>query len=328
VARLDAVAPPLAGRGVRSRDLAGTQFKWTDLKIVHEFADDSPYKGHAVAYVDHPDDLGALGKAMGHCAGTHFVWACEERIWGFFTIITTKDKQPHTTLHAKQLKWVGKNHPRDTAPNPYANRLGGYITCEECKGYGGHREDGTPYYYREIGVKTCSKCKGVGAYLLPVKAEKGETPVPVPQSSFGMYPTFADVVAAFESVGRKYEAGKWAPLNFDSRTYEIGRGYKEPILNFDSQFGRFTLKSCPAGIDKETWATYEKTIAAMKAQFDQSNGSVQIVGRTFKFDGKEWYVLSFSGRGDSYLANNTTYRGMMHEFFVESNKRKKVTDAK
>lgn len=318
-----------AGRGVRSRDLKGNQFKWTDLNIVHEFADDSPYKGHAVAYVDHPDDLAALGKTMGHCAGTHFVWACEERIWAFFTIITTNDMQPHTTLHAKQLKWVGKPHPRDTAPYPYA-RIQGYISCDECRGYGGHRKNavgkGVPWYWGDPGVIKCVKCNGTGSYQQPQDKGK-DVPVPRARASAGGYPTFADVVAAFESVGRKYEAGKYAPMEFNSQTYEIPKNYKEPIANFDRTFGRQIIAQKPAGVEDATWDTYVKSVAAIKAQYDKGNGAVQVVGRTFKFDSKEWYVLSFSGRGDSYQMSNTSYRGMMHEFFVECSKKKKENNA-
>lgn len=309
---------PAEGQGVRSRDLKGKTFEWTDLKIVHEFGEDSPYKGHAVAYVDHPDDLARLGKTMGHCAGTHFVWACEERIWAFFTIITTADMQPHTTLHAKQLKWVGKRHPRDTAEYPYVGRG---KTCPDCGGYGGHGRDGRPFYYGDPGIIRCKKCNGTGNW-----SANNPDAVPYPKASAGGYPTYADVVKAFESVGRKYEAGKYAPLSFDSQTYEIPKGYKEPLQNFEGLFGRYTIKQRPAGVDDETWATYEKTVAAMKAQFDKGNGAVQIVGRTFKFDSKEWYVLSFSGRGQG-RASNTAYRGMLHEFFVAGSKKKKKKEA-
>lgn len=317
------VAQPVAApkAGVRSKDLKGKQFKWADLKLVHEFDDASPYKGHAVAYIDHPDDLAALGKTMGHCAGTHFIWACEEKIWYFFTVVTLADMQPHVTLHAKQLKWLGKSHPRDTAPSPYVNNG---QTCTKCRGYKGLRGDGRHYYIGYAGVKKCDHCNGTG--YEPAKTEGKEKPVPRPRASAGGYPTFKDVVAAFESVGRKYEAGKWGPHQFNSRTYEIPRNYKEPIANFDSLYAYNVINQRPDGVDDTTWDQYRKALASMKAQYDKRAGAVQIVGRAFKFDGKELYSLSFSGRGDSYLNNNTEYRGMMHEFFIECNKKKKESN--
>lgn len=310
-------------RGTRSRDQKGNQFHWTDLKVVHEFTD-GPYKGYGVAYVDHPDDLAALGKTMGHCAGTHFVWACEEKIWSFFTVVTLADMQPHTTLHAKQLKWVGVPHPRDLAEFPYERGINRGPKCKMCNGYGGVNSKGqagwVDNYY---GFKTCKECKGNG--YLPRKTEKGAKPVPYPRSSSGGYPSFADVVAAFESVGRKYEAGKYAPLQFNSQTYEIPKNYKEPLQNFDGLFGHCVIQGKPAGVSDETWTAYSKSVQSVKAEFDKGAGAVQIVGRTFKFDSKEWYVLSFSGKGDYYGNGDgmTSYRGVMHEFFIECNKKKK-----
>lgn len=312
----------MAAASIRSADLKAKQFEWTDIKRVHEITE-GDLKGYAVAYIDHPDDLARLGKTMGHCAGTHFVWACEEKIWYFFTIIGPNG-QPHITLHTKQLKWLGKDHPRDAAPYPYQ---GGYREkqCPECRGYGGKYEVGNGIgYYGDPDVVQCDFCNGSGYYT--PQQEKGEdVPVPQPKSSAGGYPTYKDVCAAFESVGRKYEAGKWAPLSFNSRTYEIARNYKEPLKNFDAYYGRYIIKNKPADVDKATWDAYQKACQSMKAEFDKNCGAVQIVGRTFKFDGKELYVLSLSGKGDAFVTGLTKYRRALHEFFVESSKRKAAT---
>lgn len=86
--------------------------KWKAPHVLHEFDG-----GYQLIYVDHPDDLATLGTIQGHCAGTHFVWACEERIWYFFTVVD-KNGVPHNTVHAKQMKWVNKIHPRDNKPRP------------------------------------------------------------------------------------------------------------------------------------------------------------------------------------------------------------------
>lgn len=307
-------------RGTRSRDNKTKSFSWTDLKLVHEFGDDSPYKGHAVAYIDHPDDLAALGKTMGHCAGTHFIWACEEKIWYFFTVVTLDNMRPHVTLHAKDTKWVGKNHPRDKAEYPYAKH-GGSV-CHACRGYGGiQKRDGRPYYLGYPDVVKCKTCKGTGH--IPAEGQ-----IPFPKSSDGYYPSYKDVCAAFESVGKKYEAGKYAPLEYNSRTYEIPKNYREQLPNFEGRYGRLMLQQKPEGIEAATWKEYQQVVAAMKAQYDKGNGAVQIVGRTFKFDNKNLVVLSLSGKGDYYSAENgqTKYRGMMHEFFVASSSKKKEAD--
>ena len=83
---------------------------WTAPIVVGEFADDLK-----LLYLPDPKDLALLGNLMHHCSGTHFVWACEERIWYFFALVD-KNGVPHATLHTKELKWLNKPHPRENMP--------------------------------------------------------------------------------------------------------------------------------------------------------------------------------------------------------------------
>lgn len=108
----------------------GGAVEWKSPIVAGEFADD-----WKLLYLHTPDDLAILGRAMGHCSGTHFVWACEERIWYFFALVDGKGV-PHGTLHTKEEKWLGKAHPRDALPRipfqPLRNdQYGGYPTYQE-----------------------------------------------------------------------------------------------------------------------------------------------------------------------------------------------------
>lgn len=108
-------------------------YNWVDPKVLQEF--DGGYK---LLYLHDAADLAILGTAQNHCAGTHWVWAVEEKIWYFFTVID-KDGKPHSTVHAKQLKWLNKAHPRDSFPvapvnvTYWDNAGGKYPTLATCK---------------------------------------------------------------------------------------------------------------------------------------------------------------------------------------------------
>jgi hypothetical protein len=96
-------------KGVRGRDRAKVKHEWHDVTRLKEW-DDGWYLG----YVHDPRDTATLGKLMGHCSGSHWVWTVEERIWYFFALFDP-DGIPHSTIHAKQASWLKKEHPRDTA---------------------------------------------------------------------------------------------------------------------------------------------------------------------------------------------------------------------
>lgn len=100
---------PAKAKGVRGRDRAKVEHEWKDVQRLHEW-DDGWYLG----YVSDPDDCATLGYLMGHCAGVHWVWTVEEKIWYFFALFDP-DGIPHSTIHAKQASWIKKPHPRDTA---------------------------------------------------------------------------------------------------------------------------------------------------------------------------------------------------------------------
>lgn len=110
MAVIKAPAKPVRGkdRGKLMKELGD----WTEPVVVGEFD-----KGHKLLYLPHPDDLALLGKLMHHCSGTHFIWACEEKIWYFFALVDAKGV-PIATLHTKEEKWLGKAHPRDSFPRP------------------------------------------------------------------------------------------------------------------------------------------------------------------------------------------------------------------
>ena len=100
---------------------------WKSPVVAGEFDD-----GYKLLYLHTPEDIATLGRIMGHCSGTHFVWACEERIWYFFALVDSKGV-PKGTLHTKEEQWFGKNHPRDKLPKipfqPLRNATyGGYPT--------------------------------------------------------------------------------------------------------------------------------------------------------------------------------------------------------
>jgi hypothetical protein len=94
-------------KGVRGSDRAKQKYEWHDVKRVKEWDD-----GWYIGYVDNPEDTATLGSLMGHCAGAHYVWTHEERIWYFFALFDPSGV-PHSTLHAKQASWMNKEHPRD-----------------------------------------------------------------------------------------------------------------------------------------------------------------------------------------------------------------------
>lgn len=96
---------------IRGRDRAKLvdDTTWVNVERIHEFDD-----GWYVGYCGDPADTATLGKLMGHCAGTHYVWTYEEKIWYFFALFDPSDV-PRTTIHAKQASWINKPHPRDNS---------------------------------------------------------------------------------------------------------------------------------------------------------------------------------------------------------------------
>lgn len=306
-----APAVPLDLRGLRSRDLKNVEFAWNDAKVVHEFSDTHPsLAGHQLIYLDDAGDLASLGAAMGHCAGAQWVWACEEKLYYFFTIISPNG-QPHCTIHTKHKKWILKEHPRDATPVPWKVRNN---YCPQCNGGG--------VVISVTGNKMCPICNGTGLYT--PKSKKGEIVKPS-GSIYGGCPSIKEVKKAFEDAGQEYEAGKWNVQYSRSTTYDIDpqrAGEYERGNTWDKNFGG--IRSRPAHVTDEQWSTYTKNWQAMKAAYDKASGNVKTIGRAFKFDGKELIVMSFSSKGDYTDANaGMKYKAGFHEALIELNKRKK-----
>lgn len=101
---------------IRGRDRKKLDIEWANPEVLLEYPDDP--KGLKMCRIADPVDIETLGRLEGHCAGTHFVWVCEEQIWHFLTLID-KDNVPHTTIHAKSVEWRNKQHPRDKLAFPF-----------------------------------------------------------------------------------------------------------------------------------------------------------------------------------------------------------------
>lgn len=300
-----AAAAPAA---VRGSDRKKQQFEWVDVKRVQEYED-----GWYLGYLDHPTDLATLGRLMGHCSGTHFVWACEERIWYFFALFD-KDGVPHGTLHAKEKKWLGKDHPRDKQPPiPQKNPRG--IKCPNCNGWGEEYKNGR--------YKRCTKCGASGFLPAPDDANVIE---PI-RASAGGYPSFEDVKAAFEKAGLQYESGKYCALQYNSRTYEGGAqgDYYGGARDFDRLYPDvFRNTGKPEGVEDALWAEYTKLFKKLRDEYNKNNGFIKIAGRVFKFDGKELIVLSWADK-DQYGEGKQAYRKLIAEFLNDHTKSKRVT---
>lgn len=290
-----------AAPAVRGRDRKKQDFEWVDVQKVQEFDD-----GWYVGYVNHHKDLATLGYLMGHCSGTHYVWACEEKIWYFFGLFD-KDGVPHGTLHAKEKKWLDKEHPRDTAkviPQQQAY-------CNRCNG-GGY-EPGQPW-----GGTRCKTCKGSG--FEPVKP--GDKVVNVVKK--GLYATYEEVLAAFKAAGLEYTPGEYRPLSYNSRTYDSGAkgDYEGGRQSFDYRYGN-QIPEKPDGVSDEVWAQYTKVYKSLKDEYNKNNGFIKIAGRVFKFDSKDLIVLSFSDK-NQYGEGKNEYRRKIAEFLNNHTKSKRI----
>lgn len=299
---------------VRGSDRKKQDFEWVDVQKVQEYED-----GWYLGYLGDPADLATLGRLMGHCSGTHFVWACEEKIWYFFALFD-KDGVPHGTLHAKEKKWMGKAHPRDSKPPvPRAGGRGG-IRCVTCNGYGKEYANGL--------YKRCTKCQGTGRVSDP-NNDPGFT-IDLSRASGGIYPSFADVKAAFEKAGQQYEAGKYCAIQYNSQTYEGGAqgDYYGNQRDFEYKYGAI-IPNKPEGVSDDLWNEYVKTFKALKDEYNKNNGFIKIAGRVFKFDGKELIVLSWADK-NQYGEGKQSYRKMIAEFLnnhTKSNRAKKEAAA-
>lgn len=291
----------------RSRDRAKQEFEWEAAKVIYEFPEGHTLAGHTVVYLDNPNDTAQLGKLMGHCAGTHFIWTAEEKVWYFFAMLGPNG-QPHVTIHAKQTKWLNKRHPRDEAES-MPIREGGGTVCLECKGYGGRTPGGENWYPGEREATRCEACDGSGI---------GPPPKGFVAASAAGYPTFQDVLNAFESLGQQYEAGKYKPLRFTSNTYDRLMHNGGGIVTFAYQYGGPIAK--PKFGSTEAYNAYVKAYKALADEYDKEVGAVKIEGRPFKFDGKQLTVLSFTGKGQTEARK---YRKGFHECLVELAKSKK-----
>lgn len=290
-----AAAVKKANSAPRGSDRKKAEKQWVDVKRVYEYDN-----GWYIGYIDDPTDLATLGRLMGHCSGTHFVWACEERIWYFFALFD-KDDVPHGTLHAKQTKWIGKDHPRDKKPPIPTQQQ--QDRCKDCFGRG--------YKYERDHYTDCPTCKATGVNPNAPKGAIGAV-----KASAGGYATFEDLKEAFAKAGLEYEPGKYRALYFNSRTYEEGRnGDRGPNgrENFEYQYGGDVFGGHkPPGISDETWAEYTKVFKALKDEYNKNNGFIKIAGRTFKFDRKDLVVLSFSDK--SHQTSRSEYRKQIAEF--------------
>lgn len=295
-----------AAAAVRGSDRKKQDFEWVDVQKVTEFDD-----GWYIGYLGHHKDLATLGKLMGHCSGTHFVWACEEKIWYFFALFD-KDGVPHGTLHAKEKKWMGKAHPRDSKPDIPRPGRGG-IRCTPCKGYGEEYKNGR--YSR------CKTCNGTGRQPDPAL---GNMVIDVRAAGGGMYPSFEDVLKAFEKAGKEYVPGEFRALQYNSQTYEQGAqgDYYNNQRDFEYRYGAI-IPQKPEGVSDELWKEYVKTFKALKDEYNKNNGFIKIAGRVFKFDGKDLIVLSWADK-DQYGEGKQAYRKLVAEFLNQHTKSKRV----
>lgn len=254
---------PVKAKGVRGSDRAKilAETGWTDAKVVGEFEE-----GHKLLYLPHPYDLALLGKTMGHCSGTHFVWASELKIWYFFAIVDAKGV-PLGTLHCKDVKWIGKAHPLDAEVRKQAS-----VGMPPRFFFGNYPE----------------KVYKTKAYL---------------RRNEGYYVTFATVEAAFKEAGLEYEPGKYAPPNgLSSHAYDNPRGYKErDLLGWDGVYFQ-PIPRRPAEVSEALFAEYQRCWKAMKDEYDKNIGNFAVVGRRFKFDAKTLIILSFSNKSQYNMA--------------------------
>lgn len=291
---------------VRGSDRKKQDFEWVDVQKVTEFDD-----GWYIGYLGHHKDLATLGRLMGHCSGTHFVWACEEKIWYFFALFD-KDGVPHGTLHAKEKKWMGKPHPRDSKPDIPRPGRGG-IRCVPCNGYG--------EVYKNGRYSRCKDCTGTGRQPDPAL---GNTVIDVRAAGGGMYPSFEDVLKAFEKAGKEYVPGEFRALQYNSQTYEQGAqgDYYNNQRDFEYRYGAI-IPQKPEGVSDELWKEYVKTFKALKDEYNKNNGFIKIAGRVFKFDGKDLIVLSWADK-DQYGEGKQAYRKLVAEFLNQHTKSKRV----
>jgi hypothetical protein len=261
VAAFDNPFPPIGvvrdapdRKGQRAKE-AGP-YQWKDIDTVYEIKE-GQHKGWSVAYIKDAADLAYLGYVMGHCAGTHWVWACEEKTWYFFALLDPKGL-PKDTVHCKWEKWVGKTHPRDPLGRGY-DQAGGMELPPDV----------------ETALKEIRYNRNAGLY------------------GSGGYTTFPQVEAAFKACNKEYEPGKYK-ATFLNSTY--GGGYKDRLddNSWDRNYGPYQLHRQPPGIDPDVWDQYTKLMQKMKAEYDKKNANVQVGGRVFTFDTKKIVVVSYN----------------------------------
>jgi hypothetical protein len=179
---------------MRGRDRKKVGVDWAEPETVWENDE------YAIYYLSHPFDLAALGSLQRHCSGTHWVWACEEKVWQFFALVDKASRVPHLTIHAKDVAWFkAKPHPRDSLPSP-ASAL---PQDKEVKTYSGY------------------------SYAAPAR---------IPLHCGSGYATYYDVLLAFETAGVAYEPGKFGPVNYSCGTYDYAawKGMKDAEVKKDA----------------------------------------------------------------------------------------------
>jgi len=110
----------------RNRDLRKDGVAWKDPVVLHEFPD-----SWKILRLIEPEDLKQLGDIQQHCSAAHTFWVKDNPITYFFVLVDEVGV-PKLTLHAKQLKWFCKRHPKHAkSPRYNGGSYGGY-TITDC----------------------------------------------------------------------------------------------------------------------------------------------------------------------------------------------------
>ena len=107
------------------------------------------------------------------------------------------------------------------------------------------------------------------------------------------YPSLRHVRDCFKAAGLKYEPGRYKPAHYESCTYDysVKDPYNDNRETFAYRYGQARcVDTKPQEVDEEVWAVYVKAAKAVEDNYKKNCGSIKVVGRKFKFDGK-WLIL-------------------------------------
>lgn len=242
----------MAEAAVKERGVAGRDRKkisdFKDVKRVYEFED-----GSYIGYLDTAEDTAMLGKVMGHCSGTHFIWTIEEKIW-YFLALFDAEGVPRVTIHAKQATWMNRTHPRDRCPAMPArprNYGGGYPTFAHVQQ--AFMEAGLEYEpgkYKPLQYDSCTYDYGadrgagldswdyrVGNYLIAQKPDgvSKEHWDAYVKSYKAMKDEYDKAVGAIKIEGRRFKFdGKWLIVlsASDKSHYDCRAKYRKQIAEW------------------------------------------------------------------------------------------------